>query len=68
MLTRFCSFQSLLGKSKCNFKNARILGEVLLPQSNGLYYTMTDINADVSNIDVEFTPQGGNTTRVALSN
>jgi hypothetical protein len=29
---------------------------------------MTDINADVSNIDVEFTPQGGNTTRVALSN
>jgi hypothetical protein len=27
-----------------------------------------DINADVSNIDVEFTPQGGNTTRVALSN
>jgi hypothetical protein len=24
--------------------------------------------ADVSNIDVEFTPQGGNTTRVALSN
>jgi hypothetical protein len=46
-------------KSKCNFKNARaILGEVLLPQSNSLYYTMTiDINADVSNIDVEFTPQ-----------
>jgi hypothetical protein len=27
-----------------------------------------DITADVSNIDVEFTPQGGNTTRVALSN
>jgi hypothetical protein len=29
---------------------------------------MTIDNADVSNIDVEFTPQGGNTTRVALSN
>jgi hypothetical protein len=26
-----------------------------------------DINADVSNIDVEFTPQGGNTTRVAFN-
>jgi hypothetical protein len=28
---------------------------------------MTIDNADVSNIDVEFTPQGGNTTRVAFN-
>jgi hypothetical protein len=66
-----CSSESLLGLNlNAIFKNARaILGEVLLPQSNSLYYTMTiDITADVSNIDVEFTPQGGNTTRVAFSN
>jgi hypothetical protein len=62
--------ETLLGLSLNSiFKNiSTVMGEVLIPESSDLYYEMTiDGSADISNIDVEFTPPGGITTRVSLS-
>lgn len=62
--------ESLLGLNLNSvFKNVRsAFGEVVLPESSSLHYEMTiDSSADISNIDVEFTPPEGTTTRVSLS-
>lgn len=62
--------ESLLGLSLNSiFKNiSSVLGEVLIPGSSDLYYEMTiNGSADISNIDVEFTPPGGSVTQIALS-
>ena len=62
--------ESLLGLNLNSvFKNVRsAFGEVVLPESSSLHYEMTiDSSADISNIDVEFTPPEGTITRVSLS-
>lgn len=62
--------ETLLGLSLNSiFKNIRsVLGEVLIPESSDLFYEMTiNGSADISNIDVEFTPPGGSVTQIALS-
>ena len=62
--------ESLLGLNLNSvFKNVRsAFGEVVLPESSSLHYEMTiDSSADISNVDVEFTPPGGITTRISLS-